>query len=303
METNHKTQITNDLRAFCELKGSQNKAANALKGVSSATISLILSGKTEAIADDMFRNIEAQLRLLNSGDDWNVVETNDFKTLYQLFEDSKKYANVYGIIGDPGTSKTTAVKTYTRDNDNVFRLSCSEFWNKKYFLQELLQSMSRDSSGLTVSEMMNEAIHQILKRQEPIIILDEADKLTDQVLYFFITLYNKLEDNCGIILIATDHLKKRIEKGIKINKKGYKEIYSRMGRKFVELSGVSKDDVSQVCKANGIDESVRVPVQTNIETVMRNAIEVIWNDCEGDLRRVKRKIHAIKQMKLNATAA
>lgn len=303
METNHKTQITNDLRAFCELKGSQNKAANALKGVSSATISLILSGKTEAIADDMFRNIEAQLRLLNSGDDWNVVETNDFKTLYQLFEDSKKYANVYGIIGDPGTSKTTAVKTYTRDNDNVFRLSCSEFWNKKYFLQELLQSMSRDSSGLTVSEMMNEAIHQILKRHEPIIILDEADKLTDQVLYFFITLYNKLEDNCGIILIATDHLKKRIEKGIKINKKGYKEIYSRMGRKFVELSGVSKDDVSQVCKANGIDESVRVPVQTNRETVMRNAIEVIWNDCEGDLRRVKRKIHAIKQMKLNATAA
>lgn len=303
METNHKTQITNDLRAFCELKGSQNKAANALKGVSSATISLILSGKTEAIADDMFRNIEAQLRLLNSGDDWNVVETNDFKTLYQLFEDSKKYANVYGIIGDPGTSKTTAVKTYTRDNDNVFRLSCSEFWNKKYFLQELLQSMSRDSSGLTVSEMMNEAIYQILKRQEPIIILDEADKLTDQVLYFFITLYNKLEDNCGIILIATDHLKKRIEKGIKINKKGYKEIYSRMGRKFVELSGVSKDDVSMVCKANGIDESIRVPVQTNRETVMRNAIEVIWNDCEGDLRRVKRKIHAIKQMKLNATAA
>lgn len=303
METNHKTQITNDLRAFCELKGSQNKAANSLKGVSSATISLILSGKTEAIADDMFRNIEAQLRLLNSGDDWNVVETNDFKTLFQLFEDSKKYANVYGIIGDPGTSKTTAVKTYTRDNDNVFRLSCSEFWNKKYFLQELLQSMGRDSSGLTVSEMMNEAIYQILKRQEPIIILDEADKLTDQVLYFFITLYNKLEDNCGIILIATDHLKKRIEKGIKINKKGYKEIYSRMGRKFVELSGVSKDDVSMVCKANGIDDSVRVPVQTNRETVMRNAIEVIWNDCEGDLRRVKRKIHAIKQMKLNATAA
>lgn len=302
METNHKLQITNNLKAFCERMGSQNKAANSLKGVSTATISLILSGKTDSIADDMFRNIEAQLKQLNSSDEWVIVETRDFKTLFGMFNDSKHYSNVYGIVGDPGTTKTTAVKSFTMVNDNVIRLSCSEFWNKKYFLQELMQAMSRDCSGLTVSEMMNEAITQILKRDRPIIIMDEADKLTDQVLYFFITLYNKLEDNCGIILIATDHLKKRIERGIRINKKGYKEIYSRMGKKFIELDGVNRDDVVMVCKANGIDDSLKVPeVIGGGKVVERKAIEVVWNDCDGDLRRVKRKVHAIKQMKLNAT--
>jgi hypothetical protein len=116
--------------------------------------------------------------------------------------------------------------------------------------------------------------------ESPLLILDEADKLSDQVLYFFITLYNQLEDHCGIVLIATDHLQKRINRGLKLNRKGYKEIYSRIGRKFVELHGVGSTDVAQICMANGINDTKQ--------------IKEIYNDCEGDLRRVKRKIHAFK---------
>lgn len=282
--TTKQTQIQSDLKAFCEQAGSQNKASKMLNGVSSATISQILNGNTELVADSMWTNIEKQLRLKlgkRSSQEWQIVQTQDFKLLFGLFSDAQNYANVFGIVGDAGTSKTTAIKEYAADNTNVYSLSCSEFWNKKYFLQELLQAMGRDFSGLTVAEMMNEAINQCLKRDNPLIILDEADKLTDQVLYFFITLYNKLEDNCGIILIATDHLKKRIERGLRINKKGYKEIYSRIGRKFIELKGVSYTDVVQVCQANGIEDN--------------KAIKDIFNDCEGDLRRVKRKVHALIQ--------
>jgi DNA transposition AAA+ family ATPase len=105
------------------------------------------------------------------------VKTQDFNTLFKLFSDAQNHANVFGIVGDAGTSKTTAIKQYGADNDNVFALSCSEFWNKKFFLQELLQVMGRDCSGLTVAEMMNEAISQCLKRDNPLIILDEAHSL------------------------------------------------------------------------------------------------------------------------------
>ena len=285
MNTEHKQQITELLKAFCDQKGSQNKAANALNGVSAATVSQILNGKTELIADEMWRNIEGQLK--GNSNNWQVVETSDFKRLKRLFKDSQEHANVFGIVGDAGSGKSKAIEIYTQENDNVFALSCSEFWNKKFFLQELLQSMGRDFSGLTVAEMMYEAISQILKKENPLIILDEADKLTDQVLYFFITLYNKLEDKAGIVLIATDHLKKRIERGLKINKKGYKEIYSRIGRKFIELKGVNYTDVTQICQANGITES--------------KSIKLVWDDCEQDLRRVKRKIHALKQRINNDT--
>jgi DNA transposition AAA+ family ATPase len=275
-----KKQITESLKAFCQQKGSQNKAANALNGVSTATISQILNGNTEMVSDEMWRNIESQIKTSNSPD-WVMVETRDCKKLNFLLADAQKFANVFAIVGDAGTGKSKSIEHYAQINSNVFALSCSEFWNKKYFLQELLQSMGRDFSGLTVSEMMFEVVSQLLKKESPLIVLDEADKLTDQVLYFFITLYNKLEDRCGIVLCATDHLEKRIKRGLKINKKGYKEIYSRIGRKFIELKGVGFTDVTQVCMANGITE--------------KSQIKAVWDDCELDLRRVKRKVHALKQ--------
>lgn len=45
MTTEQKQQIADQLRAYCGQKGSQNKAANSLNGVSSATISKVLSGQ------------------------------------------------------------------------------------------------------------------------------------------------------------------------------------------------------------------------------------------------------------------
>ncbi|MEG2791945.1 MAG: ATP-binding protein, partial [Odoribacter sp.] len=98
----------------------------------------------------------------------------------------------------------------------------------------------------------------------------------------FITLYNQLEEHCGIVMCATDHLQKRIKRGLKLNKKGYKEIFSRIGRKFVELDGVCTSDVVSICIDNGITD--------------KTTIKEIIEDCEWDLRRVKRKIHALKQL-------
>ena len=81
-------------------------------------------------------------------------------------------------------------------------------------------------------------------------------------------------------MCATDQLKKRIMRGLKLNKKGYKEIFSRIGRKFIELKGVGHTDITAVCIANGITD--------------RGQIRDIIDDCGYDLRRVKRKVHAIK---------
>lgn len=279
MNNIQKQQVTDALKHFCEKMGSQNKAANALNGISSATISQILNSKTDLVSDEMWRKLQAQLTMLTPSS-WVLVQTRDFILFNHLLKDAQTTTQVFAVVGDAGTGKSKTAEQYRLENENVFLLSCSEFWNKKYFLQELLQSMGRDFSGLTVSEMMQEAIAQILRKKQPLIILDEADKLTDQVLYFFITLYNKLEDRCGMVLCATDHLDKRIKRGLKINKKGYKEIYSRMGRKCIELQGVAYTDVVQICEANGV--------------TAKSDIKEVWEDCEQDLRRVKRKIHAVK---------
>lgn len=283
MNTINKDQIKIKLADYCARFDSQNKAANSLKGVSSATISQVLNGNWELISDEMWRKIATQIGYSTNA--WEVVETRDYRLLTALLVDAQINSNVFAVIGDAGTGKSLALKAYSETNKRVYLLQCNEYWNRKMFLQELLAAMGRDYSGYTVGEMMFEVVRGLKIQEAPLVILDEADKLSDQVLYFFITLYNQLEDHCGIVLVATSHLEKRIKRGIKLNKKGYTEIYSRIGRKFIELKGAGSSDVRAICLANGIDSP--------------SIVKEIWEDCEGDLRRVRRKIHAVKQQLKN----
>ena len=76
MQKDQKQQICDQLRAYCDQKGSQNKAANSMNGVSSATISKILAGSWETISDEMWRTVAAQTGGKVEG--WQVVSTQAY---------------------------------------------------------------------------------------------------------------------------------------------------------------------------------------------------------------------------------
>ncbi|MFI3296551.1 MAG: ATP-binding protein [bacterium] len=279
MEAIKKQEIANTLRNYCVRYESQAKAANSIKNVSAATVSQMLNGKWELINDDMWRNVAAQVGYKDTK--WEAVETHIFRTTTTIFADAQANALVMGVTGQAGSGKTFAAKQYVENHKQAYMLCCNEYWNRKLFLTELLSTLGRDYTGYTVGEMMSEAVRTLKTQEAPLLILDEADKLSDQVLYFFITLYNQLEDECGIVLMATSHLEKRIERGVNLNKKGYNEIWSRLGRKLIRLKGVNASDIVAICEANGIVEN--------------KELDDIIEDSESDLRRVKRKIHAINR--------
>lgn len=277
MTTQEKQQISEQLRAYCEQKGSQNKAATSLK-VSSATVSKILAGNWETIADEMWRGIAGQING-KSAEGWQLVPTRAYNAMTFALENAQRDSLVMAVIGEAGSGKTEAIKTYTAGGRNVYHLVCSEYWNRRTFMAKVLQTMGMTYSGNTVADMMDAIVDTLKRKETPLIVLDEADKLSDQVLYFFISLYNQLEDRCGIILTATSYLRARIERGLRLNRKGYAEIYSRIGRKFVELPLHNSEDVAAVCVANGVSDS--------------KSINKIIDEANGDLRRVKRSVWSV----------
>lgn len=282
MTTEQRQQIADQLRAYCGQKGSQNKAANSLNGVSSATISKVLNGSWETIADEMWRSIGAQIGALAGTAEaggWQVVKTRAYDVMTFTLANVQADSLTAAVIGGAGSGKTEAIKNYTAGGRNVYHMVCSEYWNRRTFMAKLLQNMGATVAGTTVSDMMDNIVDTLKRKASPLIVLDEADKLSDQVLYFFISLYNQLEDQCGIILTATSNLKARIEKGLRLNRKGYAEIYSRIGRKFVELPLPDSEDVARVCVANGVSDT--------------KAINRIVDESDGDLRRVKRSVWAM----------
>jgi hypothetical protein len=84
-------------------------------------------------------------------------------------------------------------------------------------------------------------------------------------------------------MIATEFLFKRFDAGVRYNKKGFNELWSRIGRKCIPLKGVSQQDIVDICMANGVTDT--------------HEIDRIIGECEGDLRRVQRRVHAyLKKM-------
>lgn len=283
MKHTEKQAIAEKLKAYVESKESQNKAAATLKGVSAATVSQILNNRWELISEDMWRTVATQIGY--DPRQWMVVHTEGYSRMYGILADAQANALVFAVTGDAGCGKSQAIKVYGERNRNTLVLSCSEYWNRKQFLSELLRSLGVDAAGATVVDMMSDAVYQLKRREGVLLVLDEADKLSDQILYFFITLYNQLEDHIGIVLCATQHLEKRIVRGVRNNRKGYREIYSRIGRKFIPMPIVNYGDIAAVCAANGITD--------------KRAIDRIAEDCDSDLRRVKRLVHAVKQSSNN----
>ena len=275
-----KRKVIKALGELVERKGSQDKAAKSLKGVSSATISLILSGRGEEVRERMWQNLATQLEI---GNEWVIADTLQTMQLRALLEDAQSESLVMSVVAPAGTGKTQTSKLYESENKEVYRLACSEFWTKNDFVDELLRSLGESGLGYTKRERMSKAIEALRRKNSPLIIFDEFDKLSDNVWFFFITLYNELEGKCGMVLLSTDSIEVRIKRGLRLNKRGYNEFWSRLGRKCVKLAGVGYEDIEAVCQANGVEDTA--------------LIEDIARDCEGDLRRVVRRIFSERRKK------
>lgn len=273
-----KTRVKKALEELVARKGSQAKAAASLRGVSSATISLILSGKGEEVRESMWLNLQEQLL---DKKQMAVAETAIYNEMTTLLKSAQEDRLVMSLVANAGSGKTFTSKQYEVENKEVYRVACSEFWTKNDFVDELLRSLGESSDGYSKKERITRAIEVLKKKKRPLVIFDEFDKLNDNVWFFFITLYNELENKCGIVLLSTDYIRFRIEKGLRLNKRGYNEFWSRLGRRCIKLEPIAYEDIKAVCEANGISNA--------------SAIEDIARDSEGDLRRVARKIYSSKK--------
>ena len=278
-----KDAIRDALMAYCENFPSRNRASESLQGVSAAVVSQILNTKYESISDDMFSRIAAQIGF--SFEHWTIFESENFRLATYVLADAQMYKNVTWMVGDAGCGKTTAAIEFRRTHRNVFYILCSEDMKLSDFVREIAKQVGAPTDSTSnLRDMLDYALGMIGFLQNPLLIFDEGDKLTDCVLNYFISIYNRLEGRAGIVFMSTDYIKRRVDNGLRYNKKGYKEINSRIGRKFFDLNATSRNDVYAICQANGLTGEVE------IRRVLKDA-----ETSDNDLRRVKRVIHAQKR--------
>ena len=283
LTTEMKEQVRSALIAYRSNYPTLNRAAESLQGVSSATVSQLCNGKYELISDEMFIRIASQIGF--AFDSWNLHEGKTFKEITFALSDAQAYKNVTWIVGDAGCGKTTAAIEYPRTHRNVFYILCSEDMRRSDFVREIAKQVGAPTDTTNLRDMLENAISMISFLGNPLLVFDEGDKLTDSVFNYFISIYNRLEGHSGIVFLSTDYIKRRMEAGLRYNKKGYKEINSRIGRRFFDVSPTEQNDIYAICQANNLTD------RADIEEVLKDA-----RRSDNDLRRVKRCIHRQKRI-------
>lgn len=285
MTQQEKDSIREALRIYSAKYSSQKKAAASLGGVSAGTLSAVINGRYENISDDMFRNIIAQITPAASAMGWQIVETGPFQEIWYALRDAQEFKKVRWIVGGAGCGKTTTATMYAQKHHEVFVILCDEDMRKGDFVREIARRLGFKTCGMRVREILDLAIESLIQMESPLLVFDEGDKLNDSVFQYFINLYNRLEGKCGITFLSTGYIRHRIDCGLRYNRKGYNEIHSRIGRRFFELEPTSGNDVSAICRANGLtDRNLVANVITSTEK------------SEFDLRCVKDAVHREKRI-------
>lgn len=271
MKDIEKQAIVGELKIRIRKGESQNSLATRC-GVSGATISQMVNSNWGLIAEKMWRRVMIALKIDFS---WKTANTKNFKMLMSLLNNCKQKSISVGISHDAGAGKSHAYSHYERQIDNTFYLECKTFWTRKNYMKKLLQNFGLTSDG-SIEVMVERLTDHLEGLDKPLVILDQLDKLNDSSLDLFMDFYNVLDGYCAFVVSGVPALKKRILRGCQLDKSGYKEFYSRIGKNFIYLDEITIDDVALICKENGLDDPEK--------------INEIFNMCDGDLRRVKRDV-------------
>ncbi|MFI3322455.1 MAG: ATP-binding protein [Rikenellaceae bacterium] len=287
LTTQQKDAIKANLQRYIASYGSQNKAANSLD-VAAATLSSINKGDYPKISDEMWLKLSTKIGGDSEGQRV-FVKTSVTRDLSFCMRENRLNRDFIWAISPAGSGKTIAAKM-ARNNPNTLYILCDEDMKKKEFALEFARSAGLDVDlSKNARHIILEVVEHIRKRQNVLLIFDEADKLSDNILNYFITIFNYFEDmsgnqSVGIQFISTDFIAKRMKRGLNCKKKGYQELWSRLGAKFYEVDRNTAYDVEAICRARGI------VAQVDINRVVKEADLTNY-----DLRRVARKINAIKR--------
>lgn len=256
---------------------SQSKVANEIgDGISVTVINHITSGRYtqgQIVSDKNFQRVSTFLGL---DKDWVIVHDDDnFMKIQEICHEAQSASESYAISAPPGHCKSEASKDYASRVKKVFYVKCSAHFTKKVFLLQIVKALGLTAESESIAYLNDFIIDRLNSMNRPLLIIDEADKLSDALFQFFITFYNDTP-SCGYVFLGSNFFRLRVIKNVNKDKMGYSEFFSRIGRQFVALKALTPKRIKVICVANGITDDAQIS-------------EVI-NKSENDMRRIRRLV-------------
>ncbi|GAB3735071.1 AAA family ATPase [Spirosoma lituiforme] len=253
-----KHEIARLLEIEAEQLGSWPRVATKV-GANHITVRYNMTdpAKWHLVSDQMWAKVAIKLGYKINESAWHLVPTTNTLVMMELLDRAQNDQLFTAISHEAGQGKTAGVQMYKLSHDAVFYVECEESWSHKKFVQKLAETLGLRVERYSISDL-TDMIVSFLKQKatttRPLLIVDEANKLKPSSLRLFIPLFNKLQDEVGMVLIGAHDLKKHIQAGVRRDSRGMDELESRLGRSYMPLVGIFETDVVAICKANGLTD-------------------------------------------------
>lgn len=185
----------------------------------------------------------------------DLYHTTDFVATFNLCDKARRYHFMIGLTADTGMGKTTAISAYSRQRD-VFYVSFDKTMNSRQFFIALLRELSYPFDG-SLNEMLNRAADELNRLANPLLIIDEAGKLTHSMILYLQVLRDKTKGNCGIILSGMPYFKDNMQRMASKEKEGYAEFLRRINL-WHTYEGLQPREIEEICQKNNITSPERI---------------------------------------------
>lgn len=285
----YKQQVVQALLAARENYGGTDRNFSEKWDVNQSVWSQIKNGKPldGLVRDSQWLKWGNLLNISFRERKWNTVET---EVLLKIREEAlfcKEYSKSRILVDDNSIGKTFTGKYLARTVENTFYVDCSQCKTQQVFIRTLAKAIGVESDGRFID--VKAALKQYLQiLDKPLIILDEAGDLDYKAFLEIKELWNATEGLCGWYMMGADGLMAYIKRGIKNQRVGFREIFSRYGNKYGRITPTPTEQktafyqqlITQVVSANINDKS-------KVNTIVKKCLTRDAEGFIGGLRRAE----------------
>lgn len=229
-------------------KVSKNKLATKI-GIAPAVLTFVEQQQHDNLSVEMLLKI---INYFKPAGDFEIIGTSNFNSIQGICQKSQAHSMMNAIIGYTGAGKTTALYDYYRNGRNVYYLECKNSMNRRQFLHALLAETGINYMG-SVYDMVREITEVLNSQQKPLVIIDEAGKVSTNVLLDLHDIRNSTMHNAGILLAGCEYFQRDMQKWVTKEKPGYPEFHSRITNWNV-LNKPTKSEITAICNGNGLND-------------------------------------------------
>ena len=219
---------------------SQSKAAQAMgysAGVVSAYKNHAYNGSVKALEERIGEWLRREARRLDRIE-VPTAETAVMEQVRRALTIAQDEADIAVIIGEAGTGKTTALRQYAKESHAALLIDVDPSFSKVVLMNEIAHALGVEDKG-----GMNAVIERVidaLKDRDAVLVIDEADYLSDSSLELVRRIIND-KARTGVVLVGLPTLEYKIRN----LSHDHEQLRSRVGV-MVKLGRLKKADTEKI---------------------------------------------------------